>query len=67
MATSKQKTAARKNVKKTAAAAVKGKKTITHVPKTRTALGKQATKAKSKAKATVKKQKTTGRTRRRAK
>jgi hypothetical protein len=46
MATSKQKSAARKNIKK-AAAAAKQKKTIAHLPKkTRTALGKQANKVK---------------------
>jgi hypothetical protein len=44
MASPKQKTAARKNIKK-AAAAAKRKKTIAHLPKsTRTALGKQAAK-----------------------
>ena len=44
MATSKQKAAARKNIKK-AAAAAKRKKTIAHLPKkTRTALGKQGAK-----------------------
>jgi hypothetical protein len=49
MATSKQKAAARKNIKK-AAAAAKRKKTIAHLPKkTRTALGKKgAQKAKRK-------------------
>jgi hypothetical protein len=46
MATSRQKTAARKNVKK-AAAAARSAKTIAHLPKkTRTALGKQANKVK---------------------
>jgi hypothetical protein len=46
MATTKQRTAARKNVKK-AAAAAKRKRTISHLPKkTRTALGKQANKVK---------------------
>jgi hypothetical protein len=41
MATEKQRTAARKNVKK-AAKAAKSQKTITHMPEqTRTALGKQ--------------------------
>ena len=46
MATTKQKQAARKNVKK-AAAAAKRKKTISKLPKkTRTALGKQANKVK---------------------
>jgi hypothetical protein len=46
MATTKQKTAARRNVKK-AAAAAKRKRTISHLPKkTRTALGKQANKVK---------------------
>jgi hypothetical protein len=44
MATSKQKAAARKNIKK-AAAGAKRKKTIAHLPKkTRTALGKQGAK-----------------------
>jgi ABC-type transport system involved in Fe-S cluster assembly fused permease/ATPase subunit len=44
MATSKQKSAARKNVKR-AAAAAKKKKTISKLPKkTRTALGKQGAK-----------------------
>jgi ABC-type transport system involved in Fe-S cluster assembly fused permease/ATPase subunit len=44
MATSKQKSAARKNIKK-AAAAAKRKKTISKLPKkTRTALGKQGAK-----------------------
>jgi hypothetical protein len=44
MATAKQKNAARKNIKK-AAAAAKRKHTIAHLPKkTRTALGKQAAK-----------------------
>jgi hypothetical protein len=44
MATSKQRTAARRNIKK-AAAAAKRKRTIVHLPKrTRTALGKQAAK-----------------------
>jgi hypothetical protein len=49
MATSKQKTAARKNIKR-AATAAKKKKTISKLPKkTRTALGKQGAKtAKSK-------------------
>jgi hypothetical protein len=46
MATSKQKTAARKNIQK-AAAAAKSEKTIAHLPKkTRTALAKQANKVK---------------------
>jgi hypothetical protein len=46
MATQKQKTAARKNIKK-AAAAAKRKQTLKHLPKkTRTALGKQANKVK---------------------
>ncbi|HET7338602.1 MAG TPA: hypothetical protein VFK22_03570 [Candidatus Dormibacteraeota bacterium] len=46
MATTKQKTAARKNIKKASTAARK-KKTISHLPKkTRTALGKQANKVK---------------------
>ena len=44
MSSAKQKTAARRNVKK-AAAAAKGQKTISHLPKaTRTALGKQGAK-----------------------
>jgi hypothetical protein len=44
MATSKQKAAARKNIKK-AAKAAKAKRTIAHLPaRTRTALGKQAAK-----------------------
>jgi hypothetical protein len=44
MTTQKQKSAARKNIKK-AAASAKRKKTIAHLPKsTRTALGKQASK-----------------------
>ena len=42
MATTKQKTAAKRNIKK-AATAAKRKRTIAHLPKkTRTALGKQA-------------------------
>ena len=46
MATTKQKTAARKNIKK-AATAAKKKRTISKLPKsTRTALGKQANKVK---------------------
>ena len=46
MATTKQKAAARRNIK-TASAAARKKKTIAHQPKkTRTALGKQANKAK---------------------
>ena len=46
MASQKQGTAARKNIKK-AATAAKKKKTIAHLPKkTRTALGKQANKVK---------------------
>jgi hypothetical protein len=46
MASAKQRTAARKNVKK-AAAAARSKKTISRLPKkTRTALGKQANKVK---------------------
>ena len=46
MATAKQKTAARRNIKK-AATAAKRKRTISHLPKkTRTALGKQANKVK---------------------
>ena len=45
MATSKQRAAARKNVKK-AAAAAKKRRTIAHLPqKTRTALGKEGAKA----------------------
>jgi hypothetical protein len=44
MPSTKQRTAARKNIKK-AAAAAKKKRTIAHLPKaTRTALGKQANK-----------------------
>jgi len=44
MASMKQRVAARKNIKK-AAAAAKRKRTIAHLPKkTRTALGKQAAK-----------------------
>jgi len=44
MASAKQRSAARKNIKK-AAAAAKKKRTIAHLPKsTRTALGKQAAK-----------------------
>ena len=44
MATAKQKTAARKNIKK-AAKAAKRKQTLKHLPKkTRTALGKQGAK-----------------------
>jgi len=47
MATTKQRTAAKRNIKK-AAAAAKRKRTIAHLPKkTRTALGKQANKVKS--------------------
>ena len=46
MATTKQRTAAKRNIKK-AAAAAKRKRTIAHLPKkTRTALGKQANKVK---------------------
>ena len=46
MATTKQKTAAKRNVKK-AATAAKSKRTVAHLPKkTRTALGKQANKVK---------------------
>jgi len=46
MATTKQRRAARRNIKK-AAAAAKRKQTITHLPKrTRTALGKQASKVR---------------------
>jgi hypothetical protein len=45
MATSKQRTAARANIKK-AASAAKKKKTISHLPKSvRTALGKEGAKA----------------------
>ena len=46
MATTKQSTAAKRNIKK-AATAAKRKRTIAHLPKkTRTALGKQANKVK---------------------
>jgi len=46
MATTRQKAAAKRNVKK-AAAAAKSKRTVAHLPKkTRTALGKQANKVK---------------------
>ena len=46
MATTKQKTAAKRNIKK-AASAAKRKRTVAHLPKkTRTALGKQANKVK---------------------
>jgi hypothetical protein len=46
MATSKQRAAARRNVKK-AASVAKRKRTVAHLPKkTRTALGKQANKVK---------------------
>ncbi len=46
MATEKQKTAARQNIKK-AAAAAKDQKTISHLPKaTRTALGKKGAAAR---------------------
>jgi hypothetical protein len=46
MATAKQKTAARRNIKK-ASATAKKKRTIANLPKkTRTALGKQANKVK---------------------
>jgi hypothetical protein len=46
MATMKQKQAGRRNIKK-AASAARGKRTISKLPKrTRTALGKQANKAK---------------------
>jgi hypothetical protein len=53
MATTKQRTAARRNIKK-AAAAAKRKRTIAHLPKrTRTALGKQgASTARRKQRAT---------------
>lgn len=45
MATAKQRTAARRNIKK-AATAAKRKRSIAHLPKrTRTALGKEATKS----------------------
>jgi len=45
MATNKQRSAARKNIKK-AAAAAKRKRTVAHLPKrTRTALGKEGAKA----------------------
>ena len=48
MATEKQRAAARENIKKAQAAAVK-KRTIAHLPKsTRTALGKQGAKSRSK-------------------
>jgi hypothetical protein len=48
MATTKQRQAARRNIKKAAKAARK-KRTIAHLPKrTRTALGKQAAKAAKK-------------------
>lgn len=51
MATTKQKAAARKNIKK-AASAAKSKRTIASLPKkTRTALGKQANKVKRQKKA----------------
>ena len=46
MATEKQKTAARQNIKK-ASSAAKEKRTIAHLPKsTRTALGKQGAKSR---------------------
>ena len=46
MATAKQKSAAKRNIKK-ASTAAKKKRTISHLPKsTRTALGKQANKVK---------------------
>ena len=46
MASAKQKSAARRNIKK-AASAAKRKRTIAHLPKsTRTALGKQAAKVR---------------------
>ena len=46
MATEKQKTAARQNIKK-ASAAAKEQRTIAHLPKaTRTALGKQGAKSR---------------------
>jgi hypothetical protein len=48
MATEKQRAAARENIKK-ATAAAKSKRTIAHLPKsTRTALGKQGAKSRSK-------------------
>jgi hypothetical protein len=51
MASSKQKTAARRNIKK-AAAAAKRKRTVAHLPKsTRTALGKEGAKAAKRARA----------------
>ena len=47
MASEKQKTAARKNIKK-AAASAKRRRTIAHLPKaTRTALGEQAAKVRN--------------------
>lgn len=47
MATAKQRTAARKNVKK-AAAAAKRKRTVANLPKrTRTALGREGAKARA--------------------
>jgi hypothetical protein len=50
MATAKQKSAAKRNVKK-AAGAAKGKRTIAHLPKaTRTALGKKGAAAARKRK-----------------
>ena len=50
MSSAKQRTAARKNIKK-AAAAAKSKKTIAHLSrKTRTALGKQGAKMAKRAK-----------------
>ena len=49
MSTEKQRAAAKKNIKK-AAAAAKSKKTISHLPaKTRTALGKKGAEAAKKA------------------
>jgi len=49
MASNKQKTAARRNIKK-AAAAAKRKRTVAHLPKsTRTALGKEGAKAAKRA------------------
>jgi hypothetical protein len=51
MASTKQRSAARRNIKKAAAAARK-KRTIAHLPKkTRTALGKQAAKVAKKKRA----------------
>jgi hypothetical protein len=53
MATARQRTAARRNIKK-AAAAAKRNRTIAHLPKrTRTALGKQAAKTARRKRRTV--------------